>query len=163
MIRFAHSALSPTHVLLAVPPLFCLYKAKDGILRNDFPCFSNWHGWWHILAVAAALAEGETRMEGLEELRVKESDRLTAVARGLAAAGVEVEEGPDYLVVKGSGGRPPKGGCTVMVDLDHRIAMAFLVLGMVTEQPVAIDDGDAMATSFPGFAAMMQGLGADIQ
>ena len=54
MIRFAHSALSPTHVLLAVPPLFCLYKAKDGILRNDFPCFSNWHGWWHILAVAAA-------------------------------------------------------------------------------------------------------------
>lgn len=54
MIRFAHSALSPTHVLLAVPPLFCLYKAKDGILRNDFPCFSTWHGWWHVLAVAAA-------------------------------------------------------------------------------------------------------------
>jgi hypothetical protein len=54
MIRFAHSALSPTHVLLAVPPLFCLYKAKDGILRNDFHCFATWHGWWHVLAVAAA-------------------------------------------------------------------------------------------------------------
>ena len=115
-----------------------------------------------ILAVAAALAEGETRMEGLEELRVKESDRLAAMARGLAAAGVKVEEGPDYLVVTGSGGKPPRGGCTVTVDLDHRIAMAFLVLGLVTEQPVTIDDGDAMATSFPGFAAMMQGLGADI-
>jgi len=116
-----------------------------------------------ILAVAAALAEGETRMEGLKELRVKESDRLAAVARGLAAAGVEVEEGPDWLVVRGSGGRPPKGGCTVTVDLDHRIAMAFLVLGLVSENPVAIDDGAAMATSFPGFVAVMNGLGADIK
>ena len=116
-----------------------------------------------ILAVAAALAEGETRMEGLEELRVKESDRLAAVARGLAAAGITVEEGDDYLVVQGSGGSAPRGGCTVEVDLDHRIAMAFLVLGLVAENPVTIDDGDAMATSFPGFADMMNGLGADIK
>ncbi len=116
-----------------------------------------------ILAVAAALARGDTRMEGLEELRVKESDRLAAMARGLSDAGVTVEEGRDYLVVKGSGGKPPRGGCTVAVDLDHRIAMAFLVLGLVTEQPVTIDDGDAMATSFPGFAEMMRGLGANIQ
>jgi 3-phosphoshikimate 1-carboxyvinyltransferase len=116
-----------------------------------------------ILAVAAALAEGETRMTGLAELRVKESDRLAAVAKGLAAAGVTVEEGEDYLVVQGSGGAAPKGGCTVEVDLDHRIAMSFLVLGLVSESPVTIDDGDAMATSFPGFADMMNGLGADIR
>ncbi len=116
-----------------------------------------------ILAVAAALAEGETRMVGLEELRVKESDRLAAVARGLADAGVEVEEGTDYLVVQGLAGRRPKGGCTVTVDLDHRIAMAFLVLGLVSENPVSIDDGAAMATSFPGFVDMMNGLGADIK
>ncbi len=116
-----------------------------------------------ILAVAAAVADGETRMDGLEELRVKESDRLSAVATGLAACGVTVEEGEDYLVVAGSGGAAPKGGGTVTVDLDHRIAMAFLVLGMACETPVTIDDGDAMATSFPGFADLMNGLGADIR
>ena len=85
------------------------------------------------------------------------------MARGLADAGVEVEEGTDYLVVQGLAGRRPKGGCTVTVDLDHRIAMAFLVLGLVSENPVSIDDGAAMATSFPGFVDMMNGLGADIK
>lgn len=114
-----------------------------------------------ILAVAAAAAEGTTVMRGLAELRVKESDRLAAIARGLAACGVAVETGPDSLTVTGRGGRPPGGG-TVAAGYDHRIAMAFLVLGMVSEAPVEIDDGTAIGTSFPGFAALMNGLGARI-
>lgn len=111
-----------------------------------------------VLAMAAAFAEGETRMEGLDELRVKESDRLAAVARGLAACGVAHEEGPDFLVVRG-GGRVP-GGATIAADLDHRIAMAFLVLGLAAEAPVAIDDAASIRTSFPGFVEVMSGLGA---
>ena len=114
-----------------------------------------------VLAVAAAMAAGETRMEGLGELRVKESDRLGAMARGLAACGVTVEEGPDTLVVRG-GTRRPAGGATIATDLDHRIAMAFLVLGTVTEKPVTIDDGTPVDTSFPGFTALMNGLGGRI-
>ena len=114
-----------------------------------------------VLAVAAAMAAGETRMGGLAELRVKESDRLGAMARGLAACGVEVEEGPDTLIVRGGAGRPA-GGATIATDLDHRIAMAFLVLGMVTEKPVTIDDGGPVDTSFPGFTALMNGLGGRI-
>ncbi len=112
-----------------------------------------------ILAVAAAFAEGETRMAGLAELRVKESDRLAAVARGLAACGVAVEEGEDSLVVKGRG-RKPAGGTTIETNLDHRIAMAFLVLGLAAERPVAIDDASPIDTSFPGFVSLMNGLGA---
>ena len=114
-----------------------------------------------VLAVAAAMAAGETRMGGLAELRVKESDRLGAMARGLAACGVEVEEGPDTLIVRGGAGRPA-GGATIATDLDHRIAMAFLVLGTVTEKPVTIDDGTPVDTSFPGFTALMNGLGGRI-
>ncbi len=114
-----------------------------------------------ILAVAAACAEGETRMRGLGELRVKESDRLGATARGLAACGVDVEEGPDTLVVRG-GGRPA-GGATVAVNLDHRIAMAFLVLGALSDNPVGVDDGEPIETSFPGFTELMNGLGARIR
>ncbi len=113
-----------------------------------------------VLAVAAAAAAGETRMRGLGELRVKESDRLGAMARGLAACGVEVEEGPDTLMVRGGGA--VAGGATIATDLDHRIAMAFLVLGMTTEKPVTIDDGAPVDTSFPGFAALMNGLGGRI-
>lgn len=114
-----------------------------------------------ILAVAAAGAEGETRMNGLGELRLKESDRLAAVARGLAACGVEVEEGAETLVVRGTA-HPPRGGAEVAVGLDHRIAMAFLVLGTFAAAPVTIDDAAPIATSFPGFAALMNALGADI-
>lgn len=115
-----------------------------------------------ILAMAAAFADGDTRMEGLAELRVKESDRLDAVARGLEACGVAIEEGDDWLVVKGSGGKAVPGGATVSVHLDHRIAMSFLVLGLAAQSPVSVDDGSPIATSFPGFVDLMHGLGADI-
>ncbi|SDH11998.1 3-phosphoshikimate 1-carboxyvinyltransferase [Roseospirillum parvum] len=114
-----------------------------------------------ILAVAAAGAEGTTRMRGLGELRVKESDRLGGTARGLAACGVAVEIEGDDLIVHGSG-RPPAGGATIAVELDHRMAMAFLVLGLIADSPVAIDDGRAIDTSFPGFVDLMTGLGATI-
>ncbi len=115
-----------------------------------------------ILAVAAALADGTTVMQGLAELRVKESDRLAAVARGLEANGVRVEEGPDSLVVHGSGGRRVPGGAVVQTHMDHRIAMAFLVLGLASEQGVTVDDGAFIDTSFPGFVPLMQGLGAKV-
>ncbi|MFQ5773719.1 MAG: 3-phosphoshikimate 1-carboxyvinyltransferase [Kiloniellaceae bacterium] len=114
-----------------------------------------------ILAVAAACARGSTVMPGLGELRVKESDRLAAIARGLAACGIGVEEDPDGLVVHGLGGRPP-GGARIEAALDHRIAMSFLVLGLAAERPVTIDDGAPIDTSFPGFVELMAGLGAEI-
>ncbi|MBE9556176.1 MAG: 3-phosphoshikimate 1-carboxyvinyltransferase [Proteobacteria bacterium] len=114
-----------------------------------------------ILAVAAAVAEGVTVMHGLAELRVKESDRLGAMARGLAACGVRIEEGADSLTVHGCGGPAPGGG-SIETDLDHRIAMAFLVLGMASKNPVAIDDAEPIETSFPGFVALMNSLGAVI-
>lgn len=114
-----------------------------------------------VLAVAAACAEGVTRMTGLGELRVKESDRLGAMARGLAACGVRVEVSPDALTVHGTG-RAPRGGARIAVEGDHRIAMAFLVLGMVAAEPVAIDDAGPIETSFPGFAGFMNGLGARV-
>lgn len=114
-----------------------------------------------VLAMAAACAVGTTRMEGLAELRVKESDRLAAVARGLEAAGVTVRAGDDWLEIDGTG-RPPKGGAMVAADLDHRIAMAFLVLGLAAEDGMAVDDGSPIATSFPGFADLIGGLGGEI-
>ncbi len=114
-----------------------------------------------ILAVAAACASGTTVMRGLAELRVKESDRLAAMANGLRACGVSVEDGPDTLVVHGTGDRP-RGGGQIVTNLDHRIAMAFLVLGMVAERPVEIDDGAPIDTSFPGFVGLMNRLGAEI-
>ena len=117
-----------------------------------------------ILAMAAACAEGSTRMTGIGELRVKECDRLDAVARGLEACGVQIEEGEDWLVVHGIGGAgsKPKGGAMVPVHLDHRIAMSFLVLGMASEAAISVDDASPIATSFPGFTELMNGLGASI-
>lgn len=114
-----------------------------------------------ILGIAAACASGTTRLRGIAELRVKESDRLAAMAHGLAACGVAVRETADGLEIEGNG-RPPQGGAQIAADLDHRIAMAFLVLGTASADPVTIDDGRSIATSFPGFAAMMNGLGARI-
>ncbi|GJD90779.1 3-phosphoshikimate 1-carboxyvinyltransferase [Methylobacterium hispanicum] len=114
-----------------------------------------------VLAVAAAFAEGTTRMNGLHELRVKESDRLAAVAAGLKANGVaHVVEGDD-LVVHGDG-TAPRGGGTVATHLDHRIAMAFLVMGLATREPVTVDDGAMIATSFPSFLPTMRALGGGI-
>ncbi len=115
-----------------------------------------------VLAIAAACARGSSHMHGLGELRVKESDRLAAVSEGLAACGASVEVNGDTLVIHGNG-KPPRGGATVPVALDHRIAMAFLVLGLVADDAVRVDDGRAIATSFPGFVELMTGLGADIR
>ncbi len=112
-----------------------------------------------ILAVAAAFACGETRMRGLAELRVKESDRLGAVAKGLREAGVENEIAGDDLIVEGRAGDVPGGG-TVMTHLDHRIAMSFLCLGLASRSPMAIDDSSMIATSFPKFRSLMERLGA---
>lgn len=115
-----------------------------------------------VLAIAASFAEGETRMAGLHELRVKESDRLAAVARGLEANGVDCREGNDSLSVQGRPDGKGLGGGTVTTHLDHRIAMSFLVMGMASERPVSVDDGRVMDTSFPGFADLMNALGGKI-
>ncbi|MBZ6076689.1 3-phosphoshikimate 1-carboxyvinyltransferase [Microvirga puerhi] len=115
-----------------------------------------------ILAVAASFAEGTTRMQGLHELRVKESDRLAAVAAGLAEAGVQHEITGDDLIVHGTGGKVRGGGKPVATHLDHRIAMAFLVMGLATTEPMTVDDGAMIATSFPTFIPLMRELGATI-
>ena len=112
-----------------------------------------------ILAVAASFAEGTTRMNGLEELRVKESDRLAAVEAGLKANGVKTQSGPDWLEVEG-GGAP--GGGTVATHMDHRIAMSFLVMGLASKAETKVDDASFIATSFPGFAELLNDLGARI-
>ena len=112
-----------------------------------------------ILAVAAAFARGTTRMRGLHELRVKESDRLAAVAAGLAAAGVAHEISGDDLSVEGGA---PEGCGLVATHLDHRIAMSFLVMGMASRKPMSVDDASMIATSFPNFRALMEGLGAKL-
>jgi 3-phosphoshikimate 1-carboxyvinyltransferase len=112
-----------------------------------------------ILAVAAAFAKGETVMHGLSELRVKESDRLNAIVESLAACGVETRAEGDTLHVTGG---KAKGGATIRTNFDHRIAMAFLVMGMATKEPVEIDDGSAISTSFPNFVELMNSLGAHI-
>lgn len=116
-----------------------------------------------VLAIAAAFAEGTTLMQGLDELRVKESDRLAAVAKGLAANGISHEEGADSLSVTGTPEGKGLGGGRVDTHLDHRIAMSFLVLGMASEKPVGIDDARMIATSFPEFRAMMADLGAMLE
>jgi 3-phosphoshikimate 1-carboxyvinyltransferase len=113
-----------------------------------------------VLAVAASFAQGTTVMRGLRELRVKESDRLAAVADGLRGNGVAVEIDGDDLIVEGRG--QPLGGGSVITHMDHRIAMAFLVMGLASAKPVGVDDGSFIATSFPGYVAMMRGLGGDL-
>lgn len=115
-----------------------------------------------VLAMAAACAEGTTYMTGLAELRVKESDRLAMVANGLKACGVNLEMGDDWLTIHGTG-KPPRGGAMIETALDHRIAMSFLVLGTATQEPIKVDDASPIDTSFPGFADLMNDLGATIE
>lgn len=114
-----------------------------------------------VLAMAAACADGTTKMTGLEELRVKESDRLLMIAEGLKSCGVKLEMGEDSLTIHGNG-KPPKGGAKIATALDHRIAMSFLVLGSVTDEPITIDDSAPIKTSFPNFEILMNDLGMEI-
>ena len=116
-----------------------------------------------ILAIAASFAQGKTRMNGLAELRVKESDRLAAVAEGLKAIGVSFELGQDWLVVEGRGASHVPGGGVVTTHMDHRIAMSFLVAGLASNEPVTVDDIGFIATSFPTFVPMMEALGASFR
>ncbi|MDI9408959.1 MAG: 3-phosphoshikimate 1-carboxyvinyltransferase [Candidatus Pacebacteria bacterium] len=115
-----------------------------------------------VLAMAAATAQGTTRLLGLSELRVKESDRLAAVATGLEQCGVKLEVQGDDLIIHGQG-LPVTGGATITTNLDHRIAMSFLVLGMRSERPITVDDASPIETSFPGFAHLMNQIGAKIE
>ncbi|WGW05457.1 3-phosphoshikimate 1-carboxyvinyltransferase [Tropicibacter oceani] len=115
-----------------------------------------------VLSAVAAFAQGKTHMPGVKELRVKESDRIDAMATGLRAAGITVDEGEDWWTVHGRGFGDVPGGATVQSHLDHRIAMSFLVMGLATEKPMSVDDGQPIATSFPIFEGLMAQLGARI-
>jgi 3-phosphoshikimate 1-carboxyvinyltransferase len=115
-----------------------------------------------ILAVAAATAIGQTRMQGLAELRVKESNRLAAIADGLTACGVKLELNGDDLIIHGAPNSIP-GGASIESRMDHRIAMSFLVLGMNSKKPIKIDDARHIGTSFPNFTGIMNKLGAQIK
>jgi 3-phosphoshikimate 1-carboxyvinyltransferase len=118
-----------------------------------------------ILAVAASCATGRTVMRGLHELRVKESDRLSAIARGLAACGVNATIDGDDLVVEGCGGPPPgqkPGAAPIAANLDHRIAMSFLVMGLAARNAVTVDDAATIATSFPDFVPLIRRLGGSV-
>ncbi len=115
-----------------------------------------------VLSVVASFADGQTVMHGVKELRVKESDRIDAMAVGLRANGVTVDDGSDWWTVQGRGHGNVSGGATCASHLDHRIAMSFLVLGTATQKPVRVDDGGPIATSFPIFEPLMAALGAKI-
>jgi 3-phosphoshikimate 1-carboxyvinyltransferase len=139
-LRVRHSLLKGIEVDPAVAPS----------MIDEFP----------ILFVAAALAEGRTITTGLDELRVKESDRIAVMATGLAAIGARVEETEDGLIIDGTGGDPLRGGANqpIATHLDHRIAMSFAIAGLVSQAPVTIDDVAPIATSFPNFEALLAGL-----
>ena len=115
-----------------------------------------------ILSVVAAYATGTTVMKGVKELRVKESDRIDAMARGLEKCGVKIEEDEDTLIVHGCGPDGVVGGASCATFIDHRIAMAFLIGGMASQKPISVDDGSPIATSFPIFERLMGDLGAQI-
>ncbi|TVR46436.1 MAG: 3-phosphoshikimate 1-carboxyvinyltransferase [Rhodobacteraceae bacterium] len=139
-LRVRHSPLRG----IAVPP------ERAASMIDEYP----------VLAALAALAEGVTVMRGIRELRVKESDRIDAMARGLEACGVRVEETEDSLSVHGMAQVP--GGATVQTHIDHRIAMSFLCLGLAAQKPIRVDDASPIATSFPVFEDLMRALGAQI-
>jgi len=131
---------------IAVPP------ARAASMIDEYP----------VLSVVASFAQGVTDMQGVKELRVKESDRIDAMAKGLRAAGVTVDEGDDWWMVTGLGHGNVPGGATVDSVLDHRIAMAFMVMGMATQKPMTVNDGTPIATSFPIFESLMADLGAQL-
>jgi 3-phosphoshikimate 1-carboxyvinyltransferase len=137
---------SPNMHGIEVPP------ARAASMIDEYP----------VLSVVAAFAKGQTVMRGVKELRVKESDRIDAMAKGLRAAGVTVDEGPDWWIVTGLGFGNVAGGITAESRLDHRIAMSFLVMGLATNAPMSVDDGGPIATSFPIFESLMKKLGAGI-
>ena len=114
-----------------------------------------------ILSIVASFAEGETYMEGVGELRVKESDRIASVEAGLKANGVNVESGDDWMKVQGNPNGVAGGG-TVVTNADHRIAMSFLIMGLASDAPVAIDDASMIKTSFPGFTDLLGELGGKV-
>ena len=138
---------SPDMTGIEVPP------ERAPLMIDEFP----------ILSVVASFAEGRTVMRGVKELRVKESDRIDAMARGLEAAGVTIEEDEDTMIVHGRGPKGVPGGSTASARLDHRIAMSFLCLGMGAQNPVAVDDAGPIATSFPIFDPLMSALGARLE
>ncbi|MET0156224.1 MAG: 3-phosphoshikimate 1-carboxyvinyltransferase [Rickettsiales bacterium] len=115
------------------------------------------------LAMLAAVAEGESRLQGLEELRAKESDRFSAIVEGLSACGVPARGEGNDIVIQGTGGDKPKGGANISVNLDHRIAMAYIIFGTACHAPVTVDDVSAVATSFPDFLRTMAKMGANLQ
>ena len=138
---------SPDMRGIEVPP------ARAASMIDEYP----------ILSVVAAYAQGQTVMRGVRELRVKESDRIDAMAKGLRANGIEVDEGEDWWTVTGAGHGNVAGGALCASQLDHRIAMSFLILGMASNAPVRVDDGGPIATSFPIFEPLMTALGADVR
>ena len=115
-----------------------------------------------ILAIAAATATGKTKMRGLAELRVKESDRFSAIVEGLGACGISVKIDGNDLTVTGAPGQI-RGGTTIKSRMDHRIAMSFLILGLASMNPIAIDDSSHISTSFPTFVSLINELGAKIR
>ena len=137
---------SPDLKGIEVPP------ARAASMIDEYP----------VLSVVASYARGKTVMHGVKELRVKESDRIDAMATGLRANGIEVEDGPDWWVVTGRGQGEVPGGGLCASHLDHRIAMSFLILGMAAQNPVQVDDGGPIATSFPIFEPLMAALGAQV-
>ncbi|TLP69313.1 3-phosphoshikimate 1-carboxyvinyltransferase [Parasedimentitalea maritima] len=137
---------SPNMTGIEVPP------ARAASMIDEYP----------VLSVVAAHATGKTMMAGVKELRVKESDRIDAMAKGLRACGVTVDEGEDWWQVTGLGPEGVPGGATCASQLDHRIAMAFMVLGMAAQNPVTVDDGGPISTSFPIFEPLMGALGAKL-
>ena len=137
---------SPDMKGISVPP------ARAASMIDEYP----------VLSVVACFATGVTDMQGVRELRVKESDRIDAMAKGLRAAGIDVAEGDDWWQVTGLGAANVPGGATVESRLDHRIAMAFMVMGMASQKPMSVDDGSPITTSFPIFEPLMAQLGAQV-
>ncbi|UTH45123.1 3-phosphoshikimate 1-carboxyvinyltransferase [Loktanella salsilacus] len=137
---------SPDMKGISVPP------ARAASMIDEYP----------VLSVVACFATGVTDMQGVRELRVKESDRIDAMAEGLRAAGIDVAEGDDWWQVTGLGAGNVPGGATVESRLDHRIAMAFMVMGMASQKPMSVDDGSPITTSFPIFEPLMAQLGAQV-